>query len=73
MKKKMEKWKEKDGSEIHPAGTGRQGVGFHFFSIFFYAVEALKVEASTMDSASWAVHMKMVIKLKRVYGLTSKT
>ena len=26
----MEKWKERDGSEIHP-GTVRQGIGFQFF------------------------------------------
>lgn len=42
-------------------------------SIFFYADEALKIVASTMDSACWVVHMKMVIKLRRVYGLVSKT
>lgn len=45
---------EKDGSEIHP-GTERQGIGFHFF---FYADEALKIVAITMDSACWAVQMK---------------
>lgn len=27
-------------------------------SIFFYADEALKIVAITMDSACWAVHMK---------------
>jgi hypothetical protein len=52
--KKMEKLKEKDGSEIHP-GTERQGIGFHFFLCRY---EALKIVASTMDSACWAVHMK---------------
>jgi hypothetical protein len=48
--KKMEKLKEKDGSEIHP-GTERQGIGFHFFLCRY---EALKIVASTMDSACWA-------------------
>jgi hypothetical protein len=67
--KKMEKLKEKDGSEIHP-GTERQGIGFHFFFMQIWSTEN---SSKYHGFCVLGGHMKMVIKLRRVYGLISKT